>query len=112
MFRHFTCKLAANNRNRNDFQSLNAHTNPVECVKFGHTEEFVCSGSQAGQLNIWDLEANKKTRTFEGHIDAIKCMDFHPYGDFLTSGSLDTSIKVRYFKFTCFYITLSFVICH
>lgn len=75
-------------------QSLNAHTNPVECVKFGHTEEFVCSGSQAGELNIWDLEANKKTRTFVGHKDAIKCMDFHPYGDFLTSGSLDTSIKV------------------
>ena len=75
-------------------QSLNAHTNPVECVKFGHTEEFVCSGSQAGELYIWDLEANKKTRTFVGHKDAIKCMDFHPYGDFLTSGSLDTSIKV------------------
>lgn len=63
-------------------------------MKFGHTEEFVCSGSQAGELYIWDLEANKKTRTFVGHKDAIKCMDFHPYGDFLTSGSLDTSIKV------------------
>lgn len=67
----------------------------MECVKFGHTEEFVCSGSQAGELYIWDLEANKKTRTFLGHKDAIKCMDFHPYGDFLTSGSLDTTIKVK-----------------
>ncbi|KAK6623517.1 hypothetical protein RUM43_009369 [Polyplax serrata] len=74
--------------------SLNAHTSPVECVKFGHTEEFVCSGSEAGELYIWDLEANKKTRTFIGHKDGIRCMDFHPYGDFLASGSLDTSIKL------------------
>lgn len=63
-------------------------------MKFGHTEEFVCSGSQAGELTIWDLEADKKVRTFSGHKDAIKCLDFHPYGDFLASGSLDTTIKV------------------
>jgi katanin p80 WD40 repeat-containing subunit B1 len=63
-------------------------------VQFGHTEELVCAGSQTGALKIWDLEAAKIVRTLTGHKAAIRCMDFHPYGDLLASGSLDTSIKV------------------
>ena len=75
-------------------QSLSGHTTPIACVQFGHTEELVCAGSQTGALKIWDLEAAKIVRTLTGHKASIQCMDFHPYGDFLTSGSLDTSIKV------------------
>jgi katanin p80 WD40 repeat-containing subunit B1 len=63
-------------------------------VQFGHTEELVCAGSKTGALKIWDLEAAKIVRTLTGHKNAIRCMDFHPYGDLLASGSLDTSIKV------------------
>jgi hypothetical protein len=37
------------------FQSLSGHTTPVECVRFGHTEELVCAGSASGALKIWDL---------------------------------------------------------
>jgi len=70
-------------------------------VQFGHTEELVCAGSQTGALKIWDLEAAKIVRTLTGHKATIRCMDFHPYGDFLTSGSLDTSIKVRKYKHVC-----------
>ncbi|XP_026271701.1 katanin p80 WD40 repeat-containing subunit B1 isoform X5 [Frankliniella occidentalis] len=74
--------------------SLSGHTTPVECVRFGHTEELVCAGSQTGALKIWDLEAVKIVRTLTGHKSAIRCMDFHPYGDFLASGSTDASIKL------------------
>jgi len=70
-------------------------------VQFGHTEELVCAGSQTGTLKIWDLEAAKIVRTLTGHKSTIRCMDFHPYGDFLTSGSLDTSIKVCKYKHIC-----------
>lgn len=75
-------------------QSLSGHTTPVECVRFGHTEELVCAGSQTGALKIWDLEAVKIVRTLTGHKSSVRCMDFHPYGDFLASGSTDASIKV------------------
>ncbi|XP_063229661.1 katanin p80 WD40 repeat-containing subunit B1 isoform X2 [Bacillus rossius redtenbacheri] len=74
--------------------SLSGHVTPVECVRFGHTEELVCAGSQAGAIKIWDLEAAKLVRTLTGHKCSIRCVDFHPYGDFLISGSLDTSIKL------------------
>ena len=33
-------------------------------------------------------------RTLTGHKSSIKCLDFHPYGDFVASGSLDTNLKV------------------
>lgn len=33
-------------------------------------------------------------RTLTGHKSSIRCVDFHPYGDFVASGSLDSDIKV------------------
>ena len=33
-------------------------------------------------------------RTLTGHKSGIKCIDFHPYGEFLASGSSDTNIKI------------------
>ena len=63
------------------FQSLCGHTTPVECVRFGHTEELVCAGSQSGALKIWDLEAARLVRTLTGHKAGLTCVDFHPYGE-------------------------------
>ena len=34
-------------------------------------------------------------RTLTGHKSNIRSLDFHPYGEFVASGSLDTNIKVR-----------------
>ena len=75
-------------------QSLSGHTTPIECVRFGHTEELVCAGSASGALKIWDLEAARLVRTLTGHKSGIRCIDFHPYGDFLSSGSGDTNLKL------------------
>lgn len=61
---------------------------------FNHSEDLVCAGSQTGALKIWDLEAAKLLRTFTGHKGAIKCMDFHPYGDYLTTCSCDSTVKL------------------
>lgn len=74
--------------------SLTGHTTPVECVRFGGSEELVCAGSLSGALKIWDLEATKIVRTLTGHKANIRCIDFHPYGDFIGTGSLDTNIKL------------------
>ncbi|KAK0159154.1 hypothetical protein PV328_010075 [Microctonus aethiopoides] len=79
---------------QNCIMSLSGHTTPIECVKFGQTEDLVCAGSQTGALKIWDLEHAKLARTLTGHKAGIRCMDFHPYGELLSSGSLDTGIKL------------------
>ena len=36
------------------------------------------------------------TRTLTGHKSSIKCTDFHPYGEYITSGSMDTNVKVSH----------------
>ncbi|KAG7207471.1 hypothetical protein KM043_009105 [Ampulex compressa] len=79
---------------QNCIMSLSGHTTPIECVKFGQTEDLVCAGSQTGALKIWDLEHAKLVRTLTGHKAGIRCMDFHPYAELLASGSLDTAIKL------------------
>uniref|UniRef100_A0ABD2WVF6 Katanin p80 WD40 repeat-containing subunit B1 n=1 Tax=Trichogramma kaykai TaxID=54128 RepID=A0ABD2WVF6_9HYME len=79
---------------QNCIMSLSGHTTPIECVRFGQTEDLVCAGSQTGALKIWDLEHAKLARTLTGHKLGIRCMDFHPYGELLASGSLDTAIKL------------------
>ena len=33
-------------------------------------------------------------RTLTGHKANIRCLDIHPYGDFVVSGSADTFVKV------------------
>ncbi|XP_016840722.1 katanin p80 WD40 repeat-containing subunit B1 isoform X2 [Nasonia vitripennis] len=79
---------------QNCIMSLSGHTTPIECVRFGQTEDLVCAGSQTGALKIWDLEHAKLSRTLTGHKLGIRCMDFHPYGELLASGSMDTAIKL------------------
>ena len=34
-------------------------------------------------------------RTLTGHKSSIRSLDFHPYGDYAASGSLDFNIKVN-----------------
>ncbi|GFQ89510.1 katanin p80 WD40 repeat-containing subunit B1 [Trichonephila clavata] len=55
---------------------------------------MVCAGSLSGALKVFDLEASKIIRTLTGHKAGIRCLDFHPYGDYIVSGSLDTNIKL------------------
>lgn len=63
-------------------------------MRFNNTEELVAAGSSTGVLKIWDLEAVKIVRTLTGHRSGLRAVDFHPYGDFLTSSSLDSTVKV------------------
>ena len=74
--------------------SLSGHSTPIECVRFGHSEELVCAGSASGALKIWDLEAARLVRSLTGHKAGIRSIDLHPYGDFLSSGSVDTNLKL------------------
>jgi len=51
-------------------------------------------------VNISDalplLHAAPVVRTLTGHKASVHCLDFHPYGEFIASGSLDTNVKVRF----------------
>ena len=41
-----------------------------------------------------DMSIFTVMRTLTGHKSSIRSLDFHPYGDYAASGSLDSNIKV------------------
>jgi len=73
---------------------LTGHTSSVECVAFDAEEEVIVAGNQSGTVKLWDLEQAKVIRTLLGHRAPCISVEFHPYGDFFASGSLDTNLKV------------------
>jgi katanin p80 WD40 repeat-containing subunit B1 len=92
-------------------QTLSGHTSAVETVRFDGQEESVVAGSSSGTLKIYDLKKAKGRtlvqfstsmtdgngtafRTLTGHTSSIRCIDYHTYGYFIGSGSLDTTVKV------------------
>lgn len=52
------------------------------------------AGAAGGTLKIWDLELQKVVRTLTGHRANCISVDFHPYGEYFASGSLDTNLKI------------------
>lgn len=105
-------------------QSLSGHTSAVESVGFDSTEVFVAAGAASGTVKLWDLEEAKSmqicifnlllifyicdsfsnsiswfisyavVRTLTGHRSNCMSVDFHPFGEFFASGSLDTNLKI------------------
>ncbi|VDP20734.1 unnamed protein product [Echinostoma caproni] len=64
--------------------SLTGHTSSVEAIEFSQEEDCVAAGSLSGSIRIWDLE----------QVKSINSLDFHPFGNFVTSGSVDSLVKV------------------
>lgn len=61
---------------------------------FDPSERKVIAGSKAGSIKAFDLEAGKVSRTLKGHMSTCTTLDYHLYGDYVASGSLDTIVKV------------------
>jgi katanin p80 WD40 repeat-containing subunit B1 len=56
--------------------------------------QVIVAGNQSGTVKLWDLEQAKVIRTLLGHRAPCISVEFHPYGDFFASGSLDTNLKI------------------
>lgn len=52
------------------------------------------SADENGIIKKWDLNQCENNSTFYGHMKSVRSIDFHPYGDYLVSGSHDTSVRL------------------
>jgi len=105
-------------------QSLSGHTSGIDSVSFDSSEVLVAAGAASGTIKLWDLEEAKSmlviysftcintgilhisivsyslsflcvvVRTLTGHRSNCISVDFHPFGEFFASGSLDTNLKI------------------
>ncbi|RZB45766.1 Katanin p80 WD40 repeat-containing subunit B1-like isoform D [Glycine soja] len=88
----------------NAILSLSGHSSGIDSVSFDSSEVLVAAGAASGTIKLWDLEEAKSTRllaisfnvvrTLTGHRSNCTSVDFHPFGEFFASGSLDTNLKI------------------
>lgn len=78
-------------------QSLPGHNGQIDCVKFAYNDNFVYSADEHGIIKRWDLNGGSGGNgctTFYGHMKSVRTLDFHPYGEYVASGSCDTSVRL------------------
>ena len=67
---------------------------PVLSSVFNHSEDAFCVGSSGGTVKIYDICGGKQARNLNGHLSSVDFVNYHPFGDFVTTASADTNIKV------------------
>lgn len=65
----------------------------MDCVKFAHNDDYVFSADENGVIKKWNLNTSEEETTLYGHMKSVKTLHFHPFGDYVVSGSNDTSIR-------------------
>lgn len=75
------------------FQSLTGHNRSIECVRFAYKDNFVYSADDIGIIRRWDLNAQKIYSTLNGHMKSVRTLDFNPSGEYVVSGSNDTTVR-------------------
>ncbi|XP_037030529.1 katanin p80 WD40 repeat-containing subunit B1 [Bradysia coprophila] len=76
------------------FMSLSEHNGAIDCVKFAYNDNYVYSADEHGIIKRWDLNGQTGSSTFFGHMKSVRTLDFHPYGEYVVSGSNDTTVRL------------------
>ncbi|RRT73473.1 hypothetical protein B296_00001183, partial [Ensete ventricosum] len=106
---------------RVNLEEFVAHSSNVNSLKIGRrTSRVLVTGGEDHKVNLWAIgkpnailyfdDHRKKTscfiqlalffllcavvRTLTGHRSNCIAVDFHPFGEFFASGSLDTNLKI------------------
>lgn len=89
------CKLNIWRQDSTAIWSLGNNKSPVERVCFDTDEHNVVSGAANGSLKVFDLNEGRLARSLGGHKVNVSSLQYHPYGEFIVSGSTDTTMKAR-----------------
>lgn len=73
-----------------------------------YQDNMIVSGSFDHTIKIWDARTGTPIRSFAGHTNDIWCLEVH--GNYIASGSKDTTIRVRRFYFAL-YTQLTYLSC-
>ncbi|KAG6472335.1 hypothetical protein ZIOFF_069795 [Zingiber officinale] len=94
-----------------------AHSSNVNCLKIGRkTSRVLVTGGEDRKVNVWAIGKPNAILSLSGHMSAVEsvnfdssevlvaagatsgsnciAVDFHPFGEFFASGSLDTNLKI------------------
>ena len=76
-------------------QSIDNATDLIKSISFSPDGKNFASGSQRGQISIWECEVDKLLfkELFQAHNDSIYSLVYSPCGNFLASASRDGTLK-------------------
>ncbi|KAF2267384.1 WD40 repeat-like protein [Lojkania enalia] len=63
-------------------------------IELSYQYAFVASGSEDGNILLWDVSSKNVLQTLEGHKDAVLSVDTHPTEAVIVSGGLDKTARI------------------
>eukprot|EP01120_Amphizonella_sp_Union-15-10_P010459 TRINITY_DN4186_c0_g2_i1.p1 TRINITY_DN4186_c0_g2~~TRINITY_DN4186_c0_g2_i1.p1 ORF type:complete len:103 (-),score=9.08 TRINITY_DN4186_c0_g2_i1:39-347(-) len=63
---------------------------------FSNDDSLIVSGSEDGDVYIWDLEDAKVQHVIKKHTGMVSCVSYHPTEMCMLTGSTDKSINLYY----------------
>lgn len=81
-------------RSKSNVQILQGHLiNAHACqVSFSPCGNYIASGSEDKMVYIYDLRKGTYCNRLRGHNEVVTCVDYHPMGSMLATGSLNSKI--------------------
>jgi WD40 repeat protein len=67
---------------------------PVYRIALNHDGTILASGSNCGDILLWNLTTGEISKRLVGHTLTVVDLSFQPQGQLLASSSIDTSIKI------------------
>lgn len=55
---------------------------------------FVCSGSEDGDIILWDVSSKNVLQRLQGHTGPVLSVDTHPTEPVIVSGGFDKTVKI------------------
>ncbi|KAI8057902.1 WD40-repeat-containing domain protein [Syncephalis plumigaleata] len=96
-FRYRPERYASSVQCYNEVASFKGHCN-VATVKdvnfYGPRDEYVISGSDDGNLFIWDKSTGKLLQILEGDDDTVNVTEGHPFEPTLAVSGIDSTVKI------------------
>ncbi len=71
--------------------TFKGHTDIVRSVAFSPDDTTLASGSDDGNIKLWNVLTGRNIATFDGHIGWVSSVAFSPDGTMLASGNLGTA---------------------
>jgi WD40 repeat protein/serine/threonine protein kinase len=67
-----------------DLEGLNEHDS-VRCLRFSQDGKYLAGGKKSRDVFVWRTDNGKQIARFEGHLDDIQDLAFHPAGGWLVT---------------------------
>ena len=75
-------------------QSLSVHEKWVHCLDLSPSGDLGVSGSEAGELRIWETGTGAVRRKLSGHLGDVYTCRFYPSGEVVLSGGSDFRLRI------------------